>query len=326
MLELKHLKSFKNDDANAISSLFKIVYGDNYVYPEVYNPETFRKNHEEGIWQSVIAVGTNDQVVGHGLLWIHAHCPQIPEMGLIIVHPDARNLGLASKIAQALIELAKKNNMIGIATKQVCSHPFSQRLGNSLGFVNLSFWPEYVTPIFGTYADRESILWAYLPLKISLTKTLYISESLTSSAQLLTNGLHTIESVKKPILPMQTSMIKVLKSENDISEVYIKQWGTDGLKHLDRLTKSTHTFVLLNAETPENTLACEKLLSAGFVFMGLAPDRVDSWTWVFTRPFSLETTFVLDEKINVLIQHAKEHLLQTNSVFEINLGASTLVE
>ena len=53
----------------------------------------------------------------------------------------------------------------------------------------------------------------------------------------------------------------------------------------------------MDAELSENTLACEHLLSLGFIFMGLVPDRFNSWTWLFCKNFALEATYVLMKKL-----------------------------
>lgn len=317
MLEFNYLKSFANDDAAAVSNLFKLVYGNNYVYPEVYEPETFCRNHEMGVWESVLAMSSDEQVMGHGLLWTHPTCPEIPEMGLFIVHPAARNSGLGFKISQELIAIAKRKGFAGIGSKQVCNHPFSQRLGHSLGFLNLSFWPDYVSSPFIAGETRESVLCAYLPLKTEPKKALFLPRELVSIAKSLTNGLDKIKSIEYPIKSsvFSQSELKIMKSESEISELYLHRWGIDGPQKLANINPDKLTFVLVNAELPENTLACERLLSSGFAFMGLVPDRFHSWTWVFAKNFSFDATHILDEKIKNLIEFAHDQL-SMHALFE----------
>ena len=299
MTEFKHLRQFKKNDSAAVSELFQLVYGSNYVYLEVYNPETFHRNHENGLWESILAIGPNDEILGHGLLWKHLYCPEIPEMSLIAVHPKARNLGLAFKICQKLIIMAKRNGSSGISSKQVCNHPFSQRLASSLGFFNLSFLPAYVSSPFISGDTRESIVGGYIPLNVKSTKTLFIPEKLRPSASLLVHGLDEIEFLQSPIRHTISSCseVEILQLEPKISELYIRHWGADGPSKLDVANPNKLTCILVDAELSENTLACEHLLSLGFIFMGLVPDRFNSWTWLFCKNFALEATYVLMKKL-----------------------------
>ena len=319
MLEFTYLKSFTNDDAVQVSNLFKLVYGDNYVYPEVYEPASFCRNHKMGIWKSVLAMSSDKQVIGHGLLWKHPNCPEIPEIGLFIVHPAARNLGLAFKISQKLIAIAKSNNIVGISSKQVCNHPFSQRLAQSLGFFNLSFWPDYVSSPFVKGETRESILSAYLPLKTEPKKILFLPQELVPSAKSLTNGLDTIESIESPndLHIVSQSELQITKSERKVLELCLHRWGADGGQKLEDINQDKLTFMLVNAELPENTLACQSLLSSGFAFMGLIPDRFHSWAWVFSKNFSFDTSHghVLDQRIKDLIELAQNRITM-HTLFE----------
>lgn len=311
MLEFSHLKSFTCSDAPAVSHLFKLVYGENYVYPEVYQSDTFCTNHANKTWESVLAISTDEQIIGHGLLWTHPHCPHIPEMGLFVVHPDARNLGLAKKISLELIEIAKKNGVVGIGTKQVCNHPFSQKLGKSLGFLNLSFWPDYISSPFVSDETRESILCAYLPLRTEPKKILFLPDELIPNAESLTNGVDKIETIMSstPTQLQAYATMEVTQLETDITELYLHNWGADGAQKLATIDQEKLTFMLVNAELPANTLACEHLLLAGFSFMGLIPDRFDAWTWVFAKNFSLDAaSYIIDERINRLIKSVQEQL------------------
>jgi len=314
MLVLKYLKPFERGDAAAISSLFKLVYGDNYIYSEVYDPQNFCKNHENGSWQSILAIDSSEKVIGHGLLWSHSTSPDIPELSLIVVHPEARNLGLAFKISQELIVIAKLNNADGVSAKQICSHPFSQRIGQSLGFLNLSFWPEYTPSLFDETASRESLVEAYLPLKIKPIKKLFITEVLIPNAKLLVAELKEVETVQSSSLtPTQLELDLVfIKSEVDVFELYLHRWGENGIGKLELLDPSKLTFILVNAELPENTMASKILLNLGFYFMGLVPDRFRCWTWLFVKNFNLDRSiYILDEKINKLLEIGEENIICT---------------
>ena len=299
MIEFKHLRHFEKHDSTAVSELFQLVYGSNYVYLEVYNPETFHKNHESGLWESILAIGSHDQILGHGLLWKHPSCPEIPEMSLIAVHPKARNLGLAFTICQELMTIAKRNGARGVSSKQVCNHPFSQRLASSLGFFNLSFWPDDVSSPFISGETRESIVGGYVPLNIKSKKTLFIPEKLRPNTRPLIHGLDEVEFLQSPIRHAISpcSEIEILQLEPKISELYIRSWGADGPAKLDIADLHKLTFILVDAESSENTLACEHLIALGFIFMGLVPDRFNTWTWLFCKNFALEATYVLMKKL-----------------------------
>lgn len=311
MLSLSHLKSFSNDNAQDISKLFSLVYSDDYVYPEVYQAETFCKNHANGTWESVLAISTDGHVIGYGALVTHPHCPQIPEIGMFVVHPGARNLGLATKISQKLIEKAKTNGVTGVSTKQVCNHPFSQKLAHSLGFLNLGFWPNYVASPFDAGETRESILCAYLPLKTEPKKILYLTEELCPNAKALTKGVDKIGKIASAQLGeiSARTAIETNEHEPEVIELYLHQWGKDGEKKIEALEQEQLTFILVNAELPENTLATTYLLEQGYSFMGLIPDQSSSWAWLFAKNFTLDAaTNVIDERIKDLLISAQARL------------------
>lgn len=311
MLSISHLKSFSNDNAQEVSKLFSLVYDNDYVYPEVYQAETFCKHHANGTWESVLAISTDGHVIGHGALVTHPHCPQIPEIGMFVVHPEARNLGLATKISQELIEKAKTNGVTGVGTKQVCNHPFSQKLAHSLGFLNLGFWPNYIASPFDAGQTRESILCAYLPLRTEPKKILYLTEELCPNARALTKGVDKIgeiASAQPGKIPAHTA-IETNEHEPEVIELYLHQWGKDGGKKIETLDQNQLTFVLVNAELPENSLATSHLLEHGFSFMGLIPDQFSSWTWLFAKNFDLEAARnVIDERVKDLIICAEARL------------------
>ncbi|MCY1740484.1 GNAT family N-acetyltransferase [Ensifer sp. SL37] len=157
------IRSFVETDAEGISQLFRTVYGDNYVYPDVYLPAMIRRRNATRCWQSMVAV-SNGHVIGHAALWYQIDLPDQVEFALNTVHPSARGNGIATQLAHSLCERARRQGYATLTIKQVSSHGQSQRLARNLGFQTTALMFDYVDSPFGG-KNRESIILGCLALQ-----------------------------------------------------------------------------------------------------------------------------------------------------------------
>lgn len=157
------IRPFEVEHASAVSALFRTVYGENYVYPDVYLPSMIRHRNATGSWHSAIAV-QDGQVVGHAVLWRDTHCPENAELALNVVHPSVRGQGIATLLGRYLCKQANDLGLSMLTMKQVSTHSQSQRLAKTLGFQTTALLLDYVESPFGQ-SQAESIVLGCLPLQ-----------------------------------------------------------------------------------------------------------------------------------------------------------------
>lgn len=157
------VRDYQATDAEQVSALFRTVYGEHYVYPDVYLPSRIHAHNVSGAWRSAVAV-RDGQLLGHATLWRDAMQPGLAELALNVVHPDARGQRIASRIARHLRATAEQLGVGMMTIKQVCSHPRSQHVALALGFRSTALLIDYVESPFGK-AERESIVVGCLPLR-----------------------------------------------------------------------------------------------------------------------------------------------------------------
>lgn len=157
------VRDYRASDAEPVSALFRAVYGEHYVYPDVYLPSRIHAHNVSGQWRSAVAV-RDGQLLGHATLWRDAAQPGLAELALNAVHPDARGQRIASRLARHLRATAGQLGVGMMTIKQVCSHPRSQHVALALDFRSTALLIDYVESPFGR-AERESIVVGCLPLR-----------------------------------------------------------------------------------------------------------------------------------------------------------------
>ncbi|MEO6677098.1 MAG: GNAT family N-acetyltransferase [Pseudomonas sp.] len=155
-------RPFRASDAQAVSQLFRLVYGDHYVQPDVYLPKLITQHNGDGRWQSMLAV-QGSQVLGHAALCRDRHPNTSAELALIVVHPAARGQSIATRLGRELLEHAAAVASRCVLIKQVTHHPFSQRMAQTLGFHCTGLLPDYVPSPFSR-SSAESVVVGVHPL------------------------------------------------------------------------------------------------------------------------------------------------------------------
>ncbi|KVG87702.1 hypothetical protein WJ36_30295 [Burkholderia ubonensis] len=157
------VRQYQPTDATDVSALFRAVYGEHYVYADVYLPTQIQQRNASGQWRSAVAVRDGD-LLGHATLWLDVARPGQAELALNVVHPNARGQGIASLLGRHLHAVAIDLGIALLTIKQVCSHPQSQYLAQSLGFHSTALLLDYVDSPFGR-PEPESIVLGCLPLQ-----------------------------------------------------------------------------------------------------------------------------------------------------------------
>ncbi len=132
---LKEIRSFQNQDAEAVCRCIWRTYGYSYsVQDAVYLPDRLRAFNQDGRMRSFVAVNQEEEVIGH-MAYERSHSgDSLATAGVAAVEPAYRSQGIASKMAPSVLDQARREGVQGMHCYAVTSHPYSQRLVNRLGF------------------------------------------------------------------------------------------------------------------------------------------------------------------------------------------------
>ncbi|WP_415769217.1 GNAT family N-acetyltransferase [Pseudomonas sp. LB3P38] len=139
-------RPYRPSDARAVSQLFREVYGDHYVQPDVYLPNMINQHNAEGRWKSMLAVD-DVRVLGHAAL-CHDTPADTTELALSVVHPAAQGQSIATRLGRELLSRSGSLGFKGISIKQVTHHPYTQRMAANIGFHSTGLLPDYVPSPF----------------------------------------------------------------------------------------------------------------------------------------------------------------------------------
>jgi GNAT superfamily N-acetyltransferase len=139
-------RRYQPGDAHAVSQLFRVVYGDHYVQPDVYLPNMISQHNADGRWTSMLAVD-GQRVLGHAAL-CKDPLADTPELALSVVHPAAQRQSIATNLSRELLMQAGSLGFNSVLIKQVTHHPYTQRMAQSIGFHSTGLLPDYVPSPF----------------------------------------------------------------------------------------------------------------------------------------------------------------------------------
>lgn len=155
-------RPYRAADAMAVSQLFRLVYGDRYVQPDVYLPKLITQHNLDGRWQSMLAV-EGSQILGHAALCRDKLPTDSFELALSVVHPVARGQNIATRLGRELLECAGSLSAQYVLIKQVTHHPFTQRMAQTLDFHCTGLLPDHVPSPYGAL-PAESIVIGVHPI------------------------------------------------------------------------------------------------------------------------------------------------------------------
>lgn len=94
------IRPFRPIDGVGISELFRRVYGDHYVSPDVYVPQMICQHNLLQHWHSVVAL-VGEHIVGHAALCRQAIRREDGELALIAVDPTVQGGQIATRLGAA---------------------------------------------------------------------------------------------------------------------------------------------------------------------------------------------------------------------------------
>lgn len=271
------IRNFLPDDANGISQLFREVYADRYVYPDIYVPTMISWHNAQRHWQSAVAV-KNGSIIGHAALWQDdtTHCA---ELAMFATHPDGRHRGVATRLGMHLCCEARKQQLSTLTIKMVCSHAYSQQMAKRLGFHTTALLRDYVVSPFKS-SDRESVILGVQALQPRPVPQVKEISGQYSWLPLLSTQFGMTRSL--PSIP--TSIPLNIIDNGYRIEVILYQTSRSLLDEIIHLPYNRLIYLNIRFDSKlTDALPC--LYQAGFRDTGLIPDNKEGWFWLFQRGF-----------------------------------------
>lgn len=143
------------DDIELIRDLFLAVYGENYAHPQFYDLLILKRMVYAHDTLILVAVDkTTDRILGTAsiLFDMGGHTDLVGEFGRLVVHPDARGLGVGNLLMEQRLARVSDRLQLAMADCRVV-HPLAQKISISHGFAPVGFLPQKLL-----FSRRESLM------------------------------------------------------------------------------------------------------------------------------------------------------------------------
>ena len=270
-------RPYRPSDSNAVSRLFREVYGDHYVKPDVYLPHMINQHNAEGRWQSMLAVD-DAHVLGHAALCRTVHS-NTAELALCVVHPAAQGQSIATRLGRELLMQSGSPGLESVSFKQVTHHPYTQRMAEKIGFLSTGLLPDYVPSPFAD-PQPETIVMGYH--RIGGHRRPLPDIPWPESCRALMGHLGSVfgthqDNTSRPAMPLQ------IKQHQHRLDIVIQYLNKDLLGQLWQLPR--HWLISVRLELSRHFPRNLRNFSAlGFAFTGLMPTPGgNGWFALFHR-------------------------------------------
>jgi anti-sigma regulatory factor (Ser/Thr protein kinase)/RimJ/RimL family protein N-acetyltransferase len=129
------VKPLTLEDAEDVSKLIYRTYGYSYPHDDLYYPHRIEQSLARKDKFGVIVRDNEGEPVGYFAV-IRSTDSSIGEVGEAVVAPRHRRRGIMTRMLDALISLAKENNILGLFGLAVTVHDISQRVNIKMGFTS----------------------------------------------------------------------------------------------------------------------------------------------------------------------------------------------
>ncbi|MDF9619019.1 GNAT family N-acetyltransferase [Pseudomonas entomophila] len=273
------IRGFEERDAAQVSALFYRVYGEDYFYPEIYLPSVICHHNRTQRWQSVVAL-QGDRIVGHASLWRSSADERCAELAMIVVDPQVRGQGIATRLGQDLCGRARQQHLAVLTIKMVASHVWTQRLGLALGFQATGLLLDYVESPF-SHPARETAILGVLPLQAHPIPLCAMPGGQPAwIAPLIERfGAVAARATRDCGVPPKITV------QDDRMDLIIECATYPSIIEASRLpsARMTHLWLKMDANL---AMALSAFHQAGYVDTGLALGPERQWYWLLQRGFS----------------------------------------
>ncbi|TNF82500.1 GNAT family N-acetyltransferase [Pseudomonas sp. ICMP22404] len=272
------IRTFRPTDAIGTSELFRRVYGDHYVSPDVYVPHMICQHNQHRHWFSMVAV-MEDRVVGHAALCRPVANREDAELALVAVDPARQGSQIATRLGRLLLERCNDLGLVRLSIKQVTSHLYSQRLAQRLGFHDVGLMPDYVPSPFAA-AQAETIVIGCQMMgehQRPLPQVHWPASCQWLMTPLAAQFGTTVDDVPASMQPLQISS---LPGRIDVVAGHMSRHLARQLQRLPAHW-SISVRLGLRRQFPEDY---RRLMAAGFIFTGMVPVEGElHWQALFHR-------------------------------------------
>ncbi len=127
------VRNFSPGDEEAIAKLIYQNYGYSYIKEAFYYPRKIREYQDEKLFSIVAVDEIRDEIVGHFAL-IKMPDSNIAEIGVVVVNPLYKGMGIMNKMFDALMQRARELKLYALFGEAIMYHIFSQKSNATHGF------------------------------------------------------------------------------------------------------------------------------------------------------------------------------------------------
>lgn len=156
-------------DVEQIRDVFRSTYGDDYAYPQYYDPQQLKKMIFDDDTLILVAEEIETgRIAGTAsvLLQVGAYADLVGEFGRLAVHAEFRHRGIGRLLMQSRVERVQECLHLGLVENRVV-HTFSQAISESQGFVPVGFLP--MKTVF-SYRESVALFARYFGVALSLRR------------------------------------------------------------------------------------------------------------------------------------------------------------
>ena len=281
------VRNFQIGDEDGISKLIYENYGHSYIKELFYYPSEILNNEDKKFYSIVAVDEEENKLVGHFALVI-ANDSNIAEIGIAVVSPNYKGMGIMNKMFDALILQAKKLKLDAIYGEALMYHIFSQKSNKTHGLCEtaLEFGksPSDVKierNICSKLEKRGSVLICYkvlTPQKKILYFPKYYTKQIKRVYDKCSNLKYKVEK-KRDRTKKETKIYNIFNPIFNISTIVIDGYCDDfnfKLRQIFQHLQSKHcelVFAHINLEDIGFSIdkIIESLHTRGFFYSGVMP-------------------------------------------------------
>ncbi len=268
-------------------------YGYTYVLDHIYYPDRVRELNERDELISMVAVTSDNIVIGHAALEVEERDPKVPQVGVAFTMPKYRGQGCLNVLTPRLIEIGIEYNFYGIYGRAVTTHPYSQKSIIRYGFNDVALLlssgveREYKGILEGK-SQRESVtimfLFLQFPENLELYAPLHHQEMIGYIYNKLGVNPSFVKTQESIVLPPGESMVTMQpETVNKVAKLTIVKYGDDIIPQINSnlrelcLQRYETIYLFLPMKEEATALLTKEFEKMGFYFAGVMPgsDRRD---------------------------------------------------
>ena len=321
------LRPMRPEEAVQVSVCAYKCYG--YSYEDyIYYPERLVALNDEGALFSLLAVGEEDNILGHSALKFPWPQAPIAESGVAFVYPEYRRLGLFKKFNLYFLDYARKVGLSGLYGRPVTSHVASQRMSAGCGYkdccLSLGAFPADLEfrKIRDIVSQRESLLTSFIKVRDVETRDVYVPANIQPIVGRL------FQALDIPVLFASSGTIIEAPDGRSIIETSVNQainaasikvyhGGPQALEELRLKEKSLcldridYIQLVLNLEDPSTEALIPKAETLGFFFSGILPFGINGrhaliLQYLNNISIDLDQLKLLSPESHLILDHIKK--------------------